>query len=375
MSSLNIKSFTELVNEQIIAIQARSAKLVDFSIGSILRSLAESNAGVASWLQQLIVRVLVTTRASTCSGEDLDSWMADFGFYRLSAVQASGMVTFSRFTATHPALILTGTKVRTMDGTQIYTVISDSRINTFDSGQKGYVIPAHVVSVKVPVRATRAGADGNVMAGTVTVIVGTVAFVDAVTNAGAFTGGKNAETDDDFRARFTKWFTSLSKATKEAIEFALLHIQNGVSYTLTENVSYDGHPQPGYFYAVVDDGSGWPSEAFIQRANVAIENTRGFTVSFGVFSPVVIRADVSIIIKTESPEHHAEVLGLVKRAVEVYINSLTLGQLLTYTKLLKLASSASPMIKSITSIKLNNSNADLPATAKEVIRAGTIEVK
>jgi len=375
MSSLNIKSFTELVNEQIIAIQARSAKLVDFSIGSILRSLAESNAGVASWLQQLIVRVLVTTRASTCSGEDLDSWMADFGFYRLSAVQASGMVTFSRFTATHPALILTGTKVRTMDGTQIYTVISDSRIKTFDSGQKGYILPAHVVSVNVPVRATRAGADGNVMAGTVTVIVGTVAFVDAVTNAGAFTGGKNAETDDDFRARFTKWFTSLSKATKEAIEFALLHIQNGVSYTLTENVSYDGHPQPGYFYAVVDDGSGWPSEAFIQRANVAIENTRGFTVSFGVFSPLVIRADVSIIIKTESPEHHAEVLGLVKRAVEVYINSLTLGQLLTYTKLLKLASSASPMIKSITSIKLNNSNADLPATAKEVIRAGTIEVK
>lgn len=375
MSSLNIKSFSELVNEQIIAIQARAVKLVDFSTGSILRSLAESNAGVASWLQQLVVRLLVTTRASTCSGEDLDSWMADFGFYRLSAVQASGMVTFSRFTATHPALILTGTKVRTMDGTQIYTVISDSRINTFDSGQKGYVIPAHVVSVKVPVRATRAGADGNVMAGTVTVIVGTVAFVDAVTNAGAFTGGKNAETDDDFRARFTKWFTSLSKATKEAIEFALLHIQNGVSYTLTENVSYDGHPQPGYFYAVVDDGSGWPSEAFIQRANVAIENTRGFTVSFGVFSPVVIRADVSIIIKTESPEHHAEVLGLVKRAVEVYINSLTLGQLLTYTKLLKLASSASPMIKSITSIKLNNSNADLPATAKEVIRAGTIEVK
>jgi len=375
MSSLNIKSFTELVNEQIIAIQARSVKLVDFSIGSILRSLAESNAGVASWLQQLIVRLLVTTRASTCSGEDLDSWMADFGFSRLSEVQASGMVTFSRFTATHPALILTGTKVRTMDGTQIYTVISDSRINTFDSGQKGYVMPAHVVSVKVPVRATRAGAAGNVLAGTVTVIVGTVAFVDAVTNAQAFTGGKNAETDDDFRARFTKWFTSLSKATKEAIEFALLRIQNGVSYTLTENVSYDGHPQPGYFYAVVDDGSGWPSEAFIQRANVAIENTRGFTVSFGVFSPVVIRADVSIIIKTESPEHHAEVLGLVKRAVEVYINSLTLGQLLTYTKLLKLASSASPMIKSITSIKLNNSNADLPATAKEVIRAGTIEVK
>ncbi|WP_336999020.1 baseplate J/gp47 family protein [Pantoea agglomerans] len=374
MSSLNIKSFSELVNEQIIAIQARAVKLVDFSTGSILRSLAESNAGVASWLQQLVVRLLVTTRASTCSGEDLDSWMADFRFSRLSAVQATGMVTFSRFTATHPALILTGTKVRTMDGTQIYTVISDSRINTFDSGQKGYVLPAHDVSVEVPVRATRAGAAGNVLAGTVTVIVGTVAFVDAVTNGEAFTGGKNAETDDDFRERFTKWFKSLSKATKEAIEFALLHIQNGVSYTLTENISYDGHPQPGYFYAVVDDGSGKPSEAFIQRAYDAIEDTRGFTVSYGVFPPVVIRADVSMIIKTESPEHHAEVLGLVKRAVEEYINSLTLGQLLAYTKLINLAYAASPMVTNITSMRLNKETADLPATAKEVIRTGTIEV-
>lgn len=50
MASLNTRSFSELVSEQVTAIQARAEKLLDFSIGSILRSLAESNAGVAMWL-------------------------------------------------------------------------------------------------------------------------------------------------------------------------------------------------------------------------------------------------------------------------------------------------------------------------------------
>lgn len=374
MSSLNLKSFTELVSEQVIAIQARATKLVDFSIGSILLSLAESNAGVASWLQQLIVKLLVTTRASTCSGEDLDSWMADFNFRRLSAVTSSGTVTFSRFTATHQAFIPTGTNVKTVDGTQIFTVISDTALASYDPIQGGYVLSANQVSLNVPVKAIRAGAAGNVLAGTVTVIAGTVGFIDTVTNAKAFTGGKDAEADEDFRARFVKWFTSLSKATKEAIEFALLDIQSGVSFTLTENVSYTGTPHPGYFFAVVDDGTGKPSDLFIKRAHDAIEKTRGFTVSFGVFPPVVITADVSLVVQTNSPEHHYEAIALVKLALKDYISRLSLGQLLSYTKLINLVYGASPMIVNVTSMRLNKGTADLAATAKEVIRAGAIEV-
>ena len=50
MTAFNIKSFTELVSGQVTAVQSRAQKLVDFSIGSILRSLAESNAGVAMWI-------------------------------------------------------------------------------------------------------------------------------------------------------------------------------------------------------------------------------------------------------------------------------------------------------------------------------------
>lgn len=368
MSSLNVKSFTELVGEQVTAIQARAAKLVDFSIGSILRSLAESNAGVVMWLQQLIVKLLVTTRAATCSGEDLDSWMADFGFFRRSAVQAAGNVTFSRLTPASQALIPVGTKITTLDGTQSYTVIADR------PGQSGYIIAAGVISLEVPVRADTAGAAGNAQPGTVTLITGSVLYVDKVTNPAAFVGGQDAESDDDFRARFRMWIASLSKATRAAIAFALSNVQRGVSFTLTENVSWDGRPQPGYFYAVIYDGSGMPPRELLDRAYRAIDDVRGFTIAFGVFRPVVIYVKVILSFTTDNEADHSKVAGLIEAAVSQYIADLHPGQLLAYTRIIRVAYAASPLVTNVTYLTLNDGKADLAASSKQVIRKGQITV-
>lgn len=374
MASLNIKSFTELVSEQVTTLQARAARLIDLSIGSILRALVESNAGVAMWLQQLIVTLLVTTRAATCSGKDLDSWMADFGFRRLSAVQVTGMVTFSRFTATEPALIRTGTRLTTTDGSQTYSVIGDPACAGWDAFQEGYVIGRGVVSLTVPVRADTAGAAGNAQTDTVTVIVGSIPYVDSVMNSDPFTGGKDAEQDDAFRARFVLWIASLSKATKAALGYALSSMQAGVTYTLTENKTYEGVAKPGYFYAVVDDGSGEPSDTFIEQAYTALEAVRGFTVSFAVFRPVKRLANVTLTVTTEASANHAAVIELVQSAIKMHIASLSLGQLLAYTQLVKVAYDASPLVTNVTSLMLNNGAADLAASEKEVIRPGTVTV-
>jgi len=372
--ALNTKTFSTLVSDQVTAMQAKAAGLVDLAIGSILRALAESNAGVAMWLQQLIVNLLVTTRAATCSGDDLDSWMADFSFTRLSAVQATGQVTFSRFTATNQALVPVGAQVTTTDGTQIYSVVVDTTSAAYSASLAGYVIAAGVSSLTVPVQANTAGAAGNAQAGTITVISGSIQYVDTVTNSTTFVNGEDAEADADFRSRFVLWIASLSKATKAAIGYALSSMQSGVTYTLTENYAYNGTAQPGYFYAVVDDGSGAPSSTFISQAYAAIEAVRGFTVSFGVFPPSVLTANVTLVITTDSTGNHATIVALVQAAIQEYIASLSLGQLLAYTQLAKVAYSASPLVTNVTSLTLNSGTADLAASAKQVIRAGTISV-
>lgn len=371
---MNIKSFSELVSEQVSAVQARSARLVDFSIGSILRSLAESNAGIAMWIQQLIVKLLVTTRASTCAGEDLDSWMADFSFSRLSAVQATGQVTFSRLTPTTQALIRAGTQLTTSDGMQAYSVIADATVSAWDAGQDGYVIAAGVGSLAVPVQANIAGAAGNAQPGTVTVITGTLMYVDKVTNVEGFINGKDAEPDDEYRARFVMWVGSLSKATKAAIGFALSNIQRGISFTLTENVAWDGQPQPGYFYAVIDDGSGTPPREFLDRAYRAIDAVRGFTITFGVFAPEVIFASVVLSFTTDNQADHKGVATLVEKAITHYIANLRPGQLMAYTRIIRAAYAASPLVTNVTFLTLNGGISDLAASPKQVIRKGQIKV-
>jgi uncharacterized phage protein gp47/JayE len=374
MASLNVKDFTTLVRDQVTAIQGRSAGLVDFTIGSLLRAITESNASVLQWLQQLIVTLLATTRASTSSGADLDSWMADFGFYRLSASFATGSVTFSRFTPTNSALIPIGALVGSTDGSQQYSVTIDTTNVLYNATLGGYLVPGGTASVTVPVIASTAGAAGNALIGTVTVIVGSISGIDTVNNSAVFTNGVDPETDEAFRARFVLWVQSLSKATKAAIQYALSSMQQGVSYTLTENQDYSGNTLYGYFYAVVDDGSGAPSGSFLVNAAAAIEPARGFTTRYGVFGPVLVTANVGMTITTDATVTHSVVVAQVTMAIQAYIAGLKLGQILPFTQLAAIAYSVSPSITNVSGVLLNGSTADLASTNKQVIRPGTVTV-
>lgn len=372
--ALNILDFATIVRNQVTAMQGRAAGLVDLTIGSLLRSVFEANAGVVQWIQQLIVNLLVTTRAATCSGSDLDSWMADYSFYRLSASQSVGIVTFSRFTATNQAFIPIGTIVTTTDGTQQYTVVADTTNPAYSASLAGYTIAANVVSINVSVQANTAGSAGNALAGTVTVISGGIQYIDTVTNNANFTGGLDAELDDAFRARFVLWVSSLSKATKAAIGYAISSMATGVSYTLTENQDYSGNVKNGYFYAVVDDGTGAPTSTFLSSAYNAIDAVRPFTVTFGVFAPVVVTANVVMTLTVDPSAVRSSVVALVQTAVQSYINSLSLGQLLPYTQLAAVAYAASPYVLNVSAITLNGATADLSATDKQVIKSGTVTV-
>lgn len=376
MASLNIKSFATLVSDQVTAIQAKSNTLLDFSIGSILRSFVEGSSGVVLWIQQLIVTLLVTIRASTSSGADLDTWFADFGFARNSASAATGQVTFARFTATSSALIPVGSQVTTADGTQTYNVIASTTNSFYDAAQNGYVIPSGISSATVPVQAATAGAAGNADIGTVTIIVGSIPGVDTVSNSSAFAGGADAESDDDARQRFQDWIASLSKSTKNAIGYAISQVQSGITYSLTENYDYNGDPHPGFFYAVVDDGSGNPSDDFIASVYNAVDIVRGFTVSFAVFKPSTISADVTLTLTLSTTDTAiiASVKTLVHDAIDNYISALGMGVILPYSKISQLAYGASSYVTNVSSITLNGGTSDLIATSKQVIRTGTITV-
>jgi uncharacterized phage protein gp47/JayE len=371
---LSTQDFVTLVRNQVAAIQGTAKVLVDVTVGSILRAVVEANTAVVLWLQAMILQVLAITRAATSSGADLDSFVGDFGVSRMAAVTATGQVTFSRFTATQQAVVPIGATVQTIDCSQSYTVTVDASNSAYSAILGGYVLAVGVASVNVPVVAVAAGAGANAVIGGVSVLTQSISGVDTVSNAAAFINGADAETDAALRARFIAYIASLSKATKSAIGYSITALGYGVSYTLVENYNYAGVWQPGYFYAVIDDGTGYPSTPFLSTASNAIDAVRPLTSSFSVFAPVVVTANVSLMITTAAGYDHAATVALVVAAVTNYINSLTLGQTLAYSRLTQIAYDASAGVTNVTGLLVNSGTADITATAKQVIKSGTVTV-
>jgi uncharacterized phage protein gp47/JayE len=370
-----LQTWSQLVATQAAAIQKFATTLVNFTTGSVLRALTEAVADVCLFIQTQIMQVLAQTRASTSSGSDLDTWAADYGFLRLAATDATGQVTFSRYSPTAQAIVPVGAQVQSADGTQQFTVLADTTNTAYSAtviAGGGFIIAANVSSVTVTVQAQNAGAQGNVLAGVITQILQAISGVDTVTNGAAFTNGLDAESDIAMRARFILYITSLSKATKNAVAAAILSVQQGLTYTLTEDLTYTGSAAPGTFYVVVDNGTGAPGSAIVNLVYAAIDAVRAVGISFAVYQPVVITANWSLTITVGSAYVKATYQPIVQSAINLYINSLTLGQSLPYTKLEQIAYEAAPgIITNVTAVGLNSGTSDLTATNQQVIKAGT----
>ena len=374
MPAVPTRTFTDLVRGQVAAIQGAAAGLVDFTIGSILRAVVEANAQVILWLQAIALQILAATRASTSSGSDLDSWMADFGLTRLPAVSATGLVTFSRFTATQPATIAVGVTVETADGSQQYAVTLDATNPLYSASAAGYVLPAGLATATVPVAAQLAGSAGNAAVGALNTITQALPGIDTVSNGLAFANGADAESDQALRARFITYIQSLSEGTVQAIGFAIASLGQGITYAIVENQSYAGVALNDYFYVVVDDGTGAPSAAFIARVSAAVDLVRPIGSTFSVYPPVELVVSVTMSVNLKTGYLASVVSAAISTAITSYMDALPLGAGFPLSKLYQLAYDASPGVANVSSVTLNGGVADLAPVGKQVIKAGTVTV-
>ena len=374
MPNITTKDFGTLVSDMVTAIQGAASVLVDLTVGSILRAVVEANAAVVLWLEGLILTLLAVTRAATSNGTDLDSWVGDYGLTRLPALAATGNVTFSRFTPTNQAVILIGATVQTADGTQQYAVTLNASNSAYSALAGGYVIGAGISSVTVPVAAVTAGAAGNAAASMINTITQVIAGVDTVTNGLQFTNGADAETDTALRARFVAYINSLSKATKNAIQNAVAALGTSMATTLVENFNYAGAAQLGYFFVVVDDGTGSPPSGLLTAAWNAVDAVRPVGSTFGIYSPVVVTANVALTVTVNTGYDPVATKAAVQLALQTFINALTLGTSLQYTRILQVAYGASAGVNNVTAVTLNSGTSDLTVTNLQVIKYGTVTV-
>ncbi len=371
MAAIPTRNFATLVGNFAAGVQGRAAALVDFSVGAVLRAVAEASADLTLWLQSVIVYVLTLTRATTSESVDLDSWYADWGFTRLPAKAATGVVIFSRFSADDLAVVPVGAEVATADGTRIYTVYADPSFTTYSADLGGYVLAAGTLNADIPVQATMPAGEmkasgWNVVSGQINTARSTVEGLDTVVNPSPLTNGLDAEKDTDYRARFALYIAGLSKGTEAAIRSAVAGVQQGLQAALVE--------KPGYVTVIVDDGSGAPSEALVASVRDAIGTVRagGVQVSTIAVTRFVATVQMSVAIDPAYDNTAAiAIAGRVSTALGAYIDGLGIGKPLRFT-ILEHVAYGIPGVVNVTDIRLNGSTSDLIATPYQTIKAGRL---
>ncbi|MHB1420100.1 MAG: baseplate J/gp47 family protein [Bacillota bacterium] len=179
---------------------SQTTAITDFNVGSKIRTLFESFAQeMEKFYQQAMAGLFEAIGAAVYSA---------FDFARQPAAKAYTTVNFGATVA--PSVnktILASKQVKVPGSQKVYEVAADAVLL---SGQ---------MSVDVRVVCTQAGAIGNTPAATITEIVTPIDGIDTVTNAKAVITGRDQETDEERKKRFTTFVSSIHRGDEAGIEY------------------------------------------------------------------------------------------------------------------------------------------------------------
>ncbi|MDE2024870.1 MAG: baseplate J/gp47 family protein [Patescibacteria group bacterium] len=385
-SGLNLQSFSDIVSAQSAAMQANSTAILDFTQGSVLLALIEANAGNSIWLQALASTLLAVTRLSTSSGTDVDSFIEDFGFFRYQGNAANGNVTLSRSTTTLQGVCPIGSILTCSTNPNLqYQVTLNSSLSTYDPTLNAYVAAVSVASITIPVVCTIDGTIGNAAIGTIDTIQNpSLCTFDSVTNSAAFTTGADAWSDNQTKIEFVNYINSLSRANYQAIVYAVSIVTNQtekvVRYNIVENVNESGSAQLGYFYVVIDNGTGSPvSSQLLTAVTASVENYRGLTIQFNVDAAgfIATTIDVSVNLIANPTETNTQIINNITTALQAYAASIPFNQPFLYSKISEIVYNSDANILSIPSSSaptLNGLTNDVPGNNLDVFGIPTVNV-
>ena len=380
--NLLIQTGAQMLAAASAAAQAACAQLLDLSVGSPARAILRATSSLWEVQQANVYRLLKASRLSTSTGDDVDTFVGDYGLVRDPATSATGVVTLSRFTPLSPTTVVVGATVRTGDGAYLYSVTADpaSAYWSADAGTAGgYILPVGTESIAVPVTAVVPGTSGNVIAGAISLTGDDMSGIDYVGNAAAITGGADAESDAALKVRFVGYVASLTKSTVAAVVAAVGSVQAGISCTLRENSDEAGHWRPGHFVLVVDDGTGAPSPSLLAAVYSAVDLVRPIGSTFSTQPPTVVRVGVALVITVGTGGIKANLLSPVQAAVQTYVDTLPTGTLLSVSRIAAAAYGVDASITNVSAIVVtlpdgSTTTSDLPVAVGSVAKFSTVTV-
>ena len=355
------RNFIDIVRDMSAAITASAGRLIDTSTGSVLRAIIEANAAIVLWVQWLVLLTLQTTRAATSTGTDLDSWMADFSLFRLPAATASGTLTLSRFSATVSAFVPVDMTIKTQDGAVGFAVKADPTNPAWQTTLNGYTLAPGVRSIDLPIVASVGGVSGNVLSNTITTIAFAVPGIDYASNEMPTRGGRDPESDLALRSRFANFLSSRSRATSDAIGYAIALVGADLKYVILENRDAAENVRPGNVLIIVDDGSGLLVDPMLTLLSLAVGAVRPVGTTFSIQPPQIVQVDVRLSVVLPPDVSISTTQSLLYASIGSYVGGLPIGGTLSVTRISQLAYKSEPRIVNISNVILNGQTEDIVA--------------
>ena len=320
---------------------------------------------------QQLEEVYLSGFVSTSEGVSLDRKCQDIGIMRQLATRATGTIQFSGADGTQ---IFEGFEVQTATGIVFRTTTA-----TTISG----------ALARADIEAVDAGAAGNVGAGAISRMVRPQAGVTGVTNPDPTSGGRDAETDAQFRARYHRSVSKPGGSSPSAIEAALLDLGGVLDAKVWQNTKMVTDPETGIPPKAIAPivWGGDPEEIVATLARVKtggiqcwgedvvheITDSHGEKHIIGFNRPDIVTVNVAAVLSVDPAAFPPNGSTLVAAAIDGYLSGLALGEDVIYTRLISRIHSV-PGIIDIPTLTVNGGTGSIAITKSAVAVPGTITV-
>lgn len=312
---------------------------------------------LAAELQSLLMQadwVLDQSFPQTAQGMYLDYHAETRGITRGAAEKAAGVIRFAaadKVTAACP--IEKGTVCMTAEGVRFETT-EDAAIAVGSQW------------VDVPAQAAEAGAGGNVIAGTVTLLSAMPVGVVQCTNPTAFSGGCDAESDEALRGRVLASYQRLPNGANAAY-----YEQEAMRYPGVAAAKAVGRARGiGTVNVVIATHAGVPDAALLAAVETDLQKKREIAVDVKVLAPTVETVAVTAALKAAPGYTFAEVKAGAQSALEALFTGELLGKSVTTARLLTLLCG----VEGVENVHLTAPAADVAVGSTELPMLGTVTI-
>ena len=312
---------------------------------------------LAAELQSLLMQadwVLDQSFPQTAQGMYLDYHAETRGITRAAAEKAAGVIRFAaadKVTAACP--IEKGTVCMTAEGVRFETT-EDAAIAVGSQW------------ADVPAQAVEAGAGGNVIAGTVTLLSAMPVGVVQCTNPAAFSGGCDAESDEALRGRVLASYQRLPNGANAAY-----YEQEAMRYPGVAAAKAVGRARGiGTVNVVIATHAGVPDAALLAAVETDLQKKREIAVDVKVLAPAVETVAVTAALKAAPGYTFAEAKAGAQSALEALFTGELLGKSVTTARLLTLLCG----VEGVENVHLTAPAADVAVGSTELPMLGTVTI-